>query len=420
MTERTAYDAGAIACPFVAFVDDRDERADVPDHRHRCYAELRPAARALAHQQSFCLSSGFAACPTFQDWARREAARARGGASAARPPEPAGADADEIDAVPERDEAAFADREHDEPGPEDDPFDDRATRNPRRGWAAPPPWAEPGSAGPAGPSWSPGTPEPGAPSFLASRPARGDGEEAVAPTGLSSSRWLQEIPPPRHDETAPGSSPDEDELERALAEDRANRERAALASVAGVSATASSSRAARRAMPPASPQAVSTARRRPVPRDADGPSWERPRRYEAYPTLKTRIGLPSVPRLGLAALAILVAAGILFVVPFLLRSGDQAGALATPSPSSQPSASVAPTASPVPTAQVYIVKSGDTLLKIAKKFGLTIDQVLAANKQIKNPNKIQPGDEITIPLAPPNEIVNGATDSPPASSSAAP
>ncbi len=74
MTEPTP--TGALACPFVAFEADRDARADTPDHRHRCYAEIRPAPRALAHQEAFCLSPGFAACPTFQDWARREAARA--------------------------------------------------------------------------------------------------------------------------------------------------------------------------------------------------------------------------------------------------------------------------------------------------------------------------------------------------------
>src|ERR1700690_3983321 len=75
MTEPTP--TGALACPFVAFEDDRDARADVPDHRHRCYAEIRPAPRAIAHQEAFCLSPGFAACPPFQDWARREAPRAK-------------------------------------------------------------------------------------------------------------------------------------------------------------------------------------------------------------------------------------------------------------------------------------------------------------------------------------------------------
>jgi nucleoid-associated protein YgaU len=407
MTERTANDAGAIACPFVAFVDDRDERADVPDHRHRCYAEIRPAQRALAHQQAFCLSAGFAACPTFQDWARREAARARGGASAGRPVEAVGVGADSAGSPSEHDDRAAAATSAADDLEQEGPFDDRATRNPRRGWAAPPPWVDPAGAG------SPGPAEPEAPSFLAPRPAGAHAEESVAPTGLSSSRWLQEIPAPRPDEAAAGPGRDDDELERALAEDRANRERAGAAAFGGVSATASSSRAARKAIPPATPQTVSSARRRPVARDAAGPSWERPRRYEAYPTLKTRIGLPSIPRIGLAALAILVAAGVLFIVPFLLKGGEQGGgAVVSPSPSAGPSVSVAPSEAPAPTAQVYIVKSGDTLNKIAKKFGLTVDQLLAANKQIKNPNKIQPGDEITIPVAAPSEIVSGASTPP--------
>ncbi|HEY8439642.1 MAG TPA: hypothetical protein VIK65_13615, partial [Candidatus Limnocylindrales bacterium] len=87
MTERALPLAdGASACPFVAFEDDRDERASVPDHRHRCYAELRPAPRAIAHQEAYCLSSAFPVCPTFQDWARREAARARGGGAPAASP----------------------------------------------------------------------------------------------------------------------------------------------------------------------------------------------------------------------------------------------------------------------------------------------------------------------------------------------
>src|SRR3954453_3591646 len=99
---------GAPACPFVAFEDDRDERATSPDHRHRCYAEARPAPRALAHQEAYCLSSAFPVCPPFQDWARREAAnarQARGGGDAG--------------------EAA----------------DDAPRRNPPRDWSAPPPWA---------------------------------------------------------------------------------------------------------------------------------------------------------------------------------------------------------------------------------------------------------------------------------------
>ena len=35
------------------------------------------------------------------------------------------------------------------------------------------------------------------------------------------------------------------------------------------------------------------------------------------------------------------------------------------------------------------------MLKIAKKFGVTVEELLAANPKIKNPNKIAIGDEIT-------------------------
>jgi nucleoid-associated protein YgaU len=412
MTERTSHAAGAIACPFLALVDDREERSDTPDHRHRCYAEIRPAQRALAHQQAFCLSAGFTGCPTFQDWARREAAHTRGSPLNARVDE-------EVIAPVDGPAAEAADEELSETGalpddeePEDEAFDDRAMRNPPREWSAPPPWAEPGSTGAAGAAASAGAAEVEAPPFLEPRPSSGEPEEPASPAGLSASRWLQDVPPPRSDEAAAGRS-DDDELERALAEDRANRERAAAAAVAGVSATASSSRAARKAIPPAAPQTVSSSRRRPVTHDVAGPAWERPRRYEAYPTLRTRIGMPAIPRVGLAALAIVVAAIVLFSLPFVLHLGsDQGGAVASPSPSAAASGSVAPSVAASPTAKVYIVKSGDTLLKIAKKFGITIDQLLAANKQIKNPNKIQPGDEITIPVVAPSGVGGGASAGP--------
>jgi hypothetical protein len=144
-----------------------------------------------------------------------------------------------------------------------------------------------------------------------------------------------------------------------------------------------------------------------------GPSWERPRRYEAYPTLKTRIGLPSIPRVGLAALAVVVAAAVLFFLPFLLRGGGQSGGLvASPTPSVAASSAASPTVAAPATPKVYVVKAGDTLLKIGKRFGLTVDQLLAANKQIANPNKIAVGDEIVIPVAAPSEVVTGASTEP--------
>jgi hypothetical protein len=433
MTERSAPEAGAVACPFVAFVDDREQRADVPDHRHRCYAEIRPAPRALAHQQAFCLSAGFAACPTFQDWARREAARAAGSGSSPAPRAAAAAGAgalgdgpiearpaaaaDARDEVPVDPYDADARRDHDQrllplddPGlgeeGEDERFDDRASRNPHRDWAAPPPWVDPGDA--------PDGPEADAPGFLTSRPGTDSdpGDLAPSPAGLSASRWLQDVPSPR---TPGGPGPaerlDDDELEQALAEDRANRERARPGAGTGVAATASSGRAARRAAAQANPPKVSAARRGPI---TTGPSWERPRRFEAYPTLKTRLGLPAMSRLRVAVLAVLVAALVLFLVPFILRPGGPGGGGAgvTPSPFAQPSISSAPSEQAAATPQTYVVKPGDTLLKIAKKFGLTVNDLLAANKQIKNPNKIAVGDELIIPGAAPSEGTNGPSAAP--------
>src|SRR5262245_16673523 len=79
--------AGPNACPFLALELDRDRRSERPDYRHRCFAEATPAPRSIAHQEAYCLSPNFAACPIFQDWALRAAARPAGA------PAPAGSDA---------------------------------------------------------------------------------------------------------------------------------------------------------------------------------------------------------------------------------------------------------------------------------------------------------------------------------------
>ncbi len=47
--------------------------------------------------------------------------------------------------------------------------------------------------------------------------------------------------------------------------------------------------------------------------------------------------------------------------------------------------------------KIYIVKSGDTLGSIADYFGITLDELLALNPQIENPNLIKPKDEIIVP-----------------------
>jgi nucleoid-associated protein YgaU len=160
---------------------------------------------------------------------------------------------------------------------------------------------------------------------------------------------------------------------------------------------------------------------RPARKPERDPAWERPRRFEAYPTLKTRVGLPVPSRLLLALGAVLVAAAILFFVPplFLKQSGAGPGASGSPAASGSgaavrtPGASIAPTARPAPTPLTYTVKQGDTLSSIAKKYKLTIEQILAANKAIKNPNKIAPGDVIVIPTPTASDVLDGGASASP-------
>jgi hypothetical protein len=399
---------GAHACPFVAFEDERDERASLPDHRHRCFAESPPAPRALAHQEAYCLSSAFPVCPTFQDWARRESARARGESQARpapppppdpAPPEPVAADAAVAAAsVAAASEAAAPDRGPVYPAdPDDDlpveppgPGDGSVRRNPPREWSAPPPWLASAEAGDA--SRPPSQP----PSFLASRSQPGQGLAGSAADQLAGG------PPPARTSGVPA---------------------AAAATAAASAASASPTRPDAPYDEPAA-QHPPAAPRRPRAYDqhlggpSSGPDWERPRRYEAYPTIKTRVGLPAVPRLAVMAGALAIAALALFFLPAVLGLGSPNTANSSPSASPAPSRSVEPTATPVPTAVVYVIKKGDTLSKIATANGLTLAELMAANPAIKDPNKISEGQQIIIPPPPGEEPALGGSAAP--SGSAAP
>jgi uncharacterized YkwD family protein/spore coat assembly protein SafA len=45
----------------------------------------------------------------------------------------------------------------------------------------------------------------------------------------------------------------------------------------------------------------------------------------------------------------------------------------------------------------YIVKSGDSMWKIAVKYQVGVSEIIQANPQIKNPSMIYPGQKLTIP-----------------------
>ena len=129
----------------------------------------------------------------------------------------------------------------------------------------------------------------------------------------------------------------------------------------------------------------------------DGPDWERPRRYEAYPTIKTRMALPNLSRLAVMAGAIAIAAIALFFLPAILGIGGADTPTASVRPSAARPASVAPTEQLAPTPVLYTIKKGENLSKIATDHGVTIEELLAANPQIKNKDRIAEGQQITIP-----------------------
>jgi LysM repeat protein len=69
---------------------------------------------------------------------------------------------------------------------------------------------------------------------------------------------------------------------------------------------------------------------------------------------------------------------------------------------------------PAPTPVLYTIKKNDILSKIASAHGVTLEELLAANPQIKNPNKITEGQVITIPApsgAPPDQVGGSAQPS---------
>jgi LysM repeat protein len=393
MTERGLPTSdGAPACPFVAFEDDRDERATSPDHRHRCYAEPNPAPRALAHQEAYCLSSAFPVCPTFQDWARREAARSRGESSNAAdataasiaaqqaqrnpprnwqapPPWVAGSsrheDDDEIDDRWERDEAIAP-----PPpvrGPEPDDVEAGAEELPARGRGLSGSYADRVAAGDAAAAaLGVDTDDASEAPAAASRDAQADWREAAAATE----------PPVR-----PRRERDPDRM-------------------AGFTESHASG--------PPHPQPTSRGERR---RDPRAPEWETGRPLEVFPTLRAR-RLPelSVPPILVSVIAIALAAAVLFALPGLLGFGNPGGAVATPTQaasSTAPEVSLAPTPVPEPTQRTYVVKQGDTIFSIAGRFDLTPDELIAANTEaLPDPDKLDIGDVLIIPIPESDEVPN--------------
>ncbi|OEH84397.1 hypothetical protein BHU72_09260 [Desulfuribacillus stibiiarsenatis] len=54
--------------------------------------------------------------------------------------------------------------------------------------------------------------------------------------------------------------------------------------------------------------------------------------------------------------------------------------------------------------RTYVVKPGDTMYKIAKRFNVPLEVLIAANPQISNPDLIYPGQIIMIPASTPGPL----------------
>jgi LysM repeat protein len=165
-----------------------------------------------------------------------------------------------------------------------------------------------------------------------------------------------------------------------------------------------------------------------VVRDDVVPSWEIDGRFGAQPEPE-----PSEDRYGgwltaIAVVAILAlgVAGVIFLpgllaggparsptpaitlLPSLAPTGSSIAATSTPSAalptvSATPIETDGPTAEPTPevTPRLYRIRAGDSLARIARRFDTTVEDILAANPDIENPNQIQVGQFIVIPQPPP-------------------
>jgi LysM repeat protein len=156
------------------------------------------------------------------------------------------------------------------------------------------------------------------------------------------------------------------------------------------------------------------------------PDWEKPPTQYTYPRLGRRqarrtLWIPWPPVIAVLLVIALVVAAF-FLVPVLGRLAGMPGSPSpsasvvvtsspvpsgSPSPSAAPTVSIAPSPSPIATPQpgatylLYKVQAGDTLSRIATKFGIKTWQLLKANPSLAaDPNTLKAGMVINIPVAP--------------------
>ncbi|MBX6377448.1 MAG: LysM peptidoglycan-binding domain-containing protein [Clostridia bacterium] len=81
-------------------------------------------------------------------------------------------------------------------------------------------------------------------------------------------------------------------------------------------------------------------------------------------------------------------------------SGGRSRTVGTPARAGQSSVTVQQEVPPCPNGQLYSVRPGDTLFVLARRFGVSVEAILAANPQITDPDRLAIGQTICIPGAP--------------------
>jgi LysM repeat protein len=351
----------------VALAEDRDRRADSPDEGNRCYAEKAPRRRDLVYQSDYCYSPQFAACSTFLAWAARNAAEPAYVTEVAQKAWGSGITAPEAGSTlsldADADAGAIADA------------DTGAIADADAGQALPPPTPEGGLFGPPDPAEG--------------DEARGTRElDWVSASAWADAPWDERAEQEADEREALADDEPDDELEAA---DQAPKEEATQG--------------------PKVPAALPMRRRKPPlqPIRARGSGewfYADPPGHE--PLVRRRYGV--TPPILLAVLALLVVSIVVFLIATQIGGGGPGGQAAAPSPSAAaslepeptraPLATVAPTAepspTPVPKRRFYTVKPGDSLTKIANKFGVDPRHLQCLNG-ILNRNIVVLGARYEIP-----------------------
>ena len=457
------------ACPFVALELDRDKRSDKPDYRHRCFAEPTPAPRSIAHQEAYCLSPNFSACPVFQDWAVRAAAHPVPGSGSSATSGPASGPAIVGSAAAASAAAGSAGSPAADQGEPDGADKDESAE------PAPAPLAAPDSAVSELPEDASVT-AAGAEIAAAAAATTGISPGFASPPTFATTDWQSEAdesqqlsafdaPPQSYEESPesdwhaagvelpPGSSPrssstapydayssygqpdsgypeppdtPEPSITPAFVPPPTQPTRSEPQQHDAAAAAAVPAFLAGRSARPAAPSSAAsgTPPQRPPTRDEIVPSWEIDGRFGAEaphePTgggsrldgVLTAIAVIAILALGVAAVLFLPGllnkgSGSHTPAPSVLApsvrpsaaSSGLASVVPTVAPSAIPTAvpTTAPSEGPVASPHLYKIKAGDSLAKIANKFGVTVQQILDANPNITNPNNIFVGQIIVIP-----------------------